>query len=143
MSRNNLYHILFTLVIQVQILRDEGKLEKFVDPRLGTDFNKEEAIRLINVGLLCINSSPVPRPPMSAVVSMLVEAQTSIVDATPEQIFSTDDFEIQVSGKRYPSSGDSQTKSFLVEGGSVHGSTTSSSDLYPLNLDSLYRNRRC
>ncbi|XP_065009140.1 probable LRR receptor-like serine/threonine-protein kinase At1g07650 isoform X1 [Musa acuminata AAA Group] len=127
----------------VQILREEGKLEKFVDPRLGTDFNKEEAIRLINVGLLCINSSPVPRPPMSAVVSMLVEAQTSIVDATPEQIFSTDDFEIQVSGKRYPSSGDSQTKSFLVEGGSVHGSTTSSSDLYPLNLDSLYRNQRC
>lgn len=142
MSRNNLYHILFTLVVQVQILREEGKLEKFVDPRLGTDFNMEEAIRLINVGLLCINSSPVPRPPMSAVVSMLVEAQTSIVDATPEQIFSTDDFEIQVSGKRYPSSGDSQTKSFLVEG-SVHGSTTSSSDLYPLNLDSLDRNRIC
>jgi hypothetical protein len=44
---------------------------ELVDPKLGSEFNKEEAIRMIKVALLCTNPSPALRPTMSAVVSML------------------------------------------------------------------------
>ena len=50
---------------------------ELVDPELGTEFSKEEALRMIKVALLCINPSPALRPTMSAVVSML-EGQTVI-----------------------------------------------------------------
>ena len=43
-----------------------------VDPRL-TEFNSDEVLRAIRIGLLCIQSSPRQRPSMSKVVSMLTE----------------------------------------------------------------------
>ncbi|GKV53169.1 hypothetical protein SLEP1_g59707 [Rubroshorea leprosula] len=56
---------------------ESGNLMELVDPRLGTEFNKEEAIRMTNVALLCTNPSPALRPIMSAVVSML-EGKTHV-----------------------------------------------------------------
>ncbi|XP_031120662.1 probable leucine-rich repeat receptor-like serine/threonine-protein kinase At3g14840 isoform X1 [Ipomoea triloba] len=53
------------------VLQRKGNLMELIDPRLGSDFNKEQAIRMIKVALLCTNPSPVLRPSMSAVVSML------------------------------------------------------------------------
>lgn len=50
---------------------------ELVDPKLGTEFKKEEAIRMIKVALLCANPSPALRPTMSAVVSML-KGQTAV-----------------------------------------------------------------
>ena len=44
---------------------------ELVDPRLETEFNEEEAMRMIKVALLCTNSSPALRPIMSEVVNML------------------------------------------------------------------------
>ena len=44
---------------------------ELVDPELGSEFNKEEALRMIKVALLCLNPSPALRPTMSAVVGML------------------------------------------------------------------------
>ena len=44
---------------------------ELVDPELGSDFSKEEALRMIKVGLLCTNPSPALRPIMTAVVNML------------------------------------------------------------------------
>jgi len=41
-----------------------------VDPRL-TEFNSDEVLRAIRIGLLCIQCSPRQRPSMSRVVSML------------------------------------------------------------------------
>ncbi|KAL5731447.1 hypothetical protein ACHQM5_004172 [Ranunculus cassubicifolius] len=43
---------------------------ELLDPTL-TEFNKEEAIRLLGVSLLCTQASPLMRPPMSRVVAML------------------------------------------------------------------------
>ncbi|VFQ58825.1 unnamed protein product [Cuscuta campestris] len=54
-----------------RVVRRKGNLMDIVDSSLGSNFNKEEAIRMIKVALLCTNSSPVLRPSMSAVVSML------------------------------------------------------------------------
>ncbi|XP_019198408.1 PREDICTED: probable leucine-rich repeat receptor-like serine/threonine-protein kinase At3g14840 isoform X2 [Ipomoea nil] len=52
-------------------LQKKGNLMELIDPKLGSDFDKEEALRMIKVALLCTNPSPVLRPSMSAVVSML------------------------------------------------------------------------
>lgn len=44
---------------------------EIVDPMLEPEYNKEEALRMIRVALLCTNASPSLRPTMSQVVSML------------------------------------------------------------------------
>ncbi|XP_019190166.1 PREDICTED: probable LRR receptor-like serine/threonine-protein kinase At1g07650 [Ipomoea nil] len=52
-------------------LQKKENLMELIDPRLDSDFDKEQALRMIKVALLCTNPSPVLRPSMSAVVSML------------------------------------------------------------------------
>ncbi|KAF5475282.1 hypothetical protein F2P56_007105 [Juglans regia] len=59
------------------VLQQKGNLMELVDPRLGSNFSKEEAARMVKVALLCTNPSPVLRPTMSAVVSML-EGRTAV-----------------------------------------------------------------
>nr|XP_023874813.1 probable LRR receptor-like serine/threonine-protein kinase At1g07650 [Quercus suber] len=53
------------------VLQQRGDLMELVDPELGSDLSKEEALRMIKVALLCTNPSPVLRPVMTAVVNML------------------------------------------------------------------------
>ncbi|WVZ77197.1 hypothetical protein U9M48_025092 [Paspalum notatum var. saurae] len=52
-------------------LKQQGKLLEMVDRRLGSDYSQEQALRLLNVALLCTNTSPTQRPRMSSVVKML------------------------------------------------------------------------
>ncbi|KAJ9690799.1 hypothetical protein PVL29_013118 [Vitis rotundifolia] len=58
-------------------LQQKGSLMEIVDPKLGSEFNRDEAERMIKVAILCTNASPTLRPIMSAVASML-EGQTII-----------------------------------------------------------------
>ncbi|CAL5346231.1 unnamed protein product [Camellia sinensis] len=53
------------------VLQQKGCLMELVDPKLGPDFDKEWAIKMIKIALLCTNPSPALRPAMFAVVSML------------------------------------------------------------------------
>ncbi|XP_039170385.1 probable LRR receptor-like serine/threonine-protein kinase At1g53440 [Eucalyptus grandis] len=53
------------------VLQEQGNVLELVDPRLGSDYFEEEAMRMLNLALLCTNPSPTLRPPMSSVVSML------------------------------------------------------------------------
>ncbi|KAI6689604.1 hypothetical protein NL676_026432 [Syzygium grande] len=53
------------------VLQERGNVLELVDPRLGSDYSEEEAMRMLNLALLCTNPSPTLRPPMSSVVSML------------------------------------------------------------------------
>ncbi|PPS18127.1 hypothetical protein GOBAR_AA02455 [Gossypium barbadense] len=53
------------------VLQQKGNPLDLVDPKLGTKFDKEEAMRIIKVALLCTNPSPALRPTMSEVVNML------------------------------------------------------------------------
>ncbi|XP_056173118.1 probable LRR receptor-like serine/threonine-protein kinase At1g53440 [Syzygium oleosum] len=53
------------------VLQEQGNVLELMDPRLGSDYSEEEAIRMLNLALLCTNPSPTLRPPMSSVVSML------------------------------------------------------------------------
>ncbi|CAL4970434.1 unnamed protein product [Urochloa decumbens] len=52
-------------------LKQQGKLLEMVDQRLGSDYSQEQALRLLNVALLCTNTLPTQRPKMSSVVKML------------------------------------------------------------------------
>lgn len=67
--------------MQALVLQQKGNLMELVDPKLGSGFNKEEALRMIKVALLCANSSPALRPTMSQVVSML-EGRTDVHEVT-------------------------------------------------------------
>ncbi|KAF5188116.1 Inactive protein kinase [Thalictrum thalictroides] len=53
------------------VLQEQGNLLELVDPNLGTNFSKKEALNILNMALLCTNTSPTLRPAMSAVVRML------------------------------------------------------------------------
>ncbi|MQM11206.1 hypothetical protein Taro_044110, partial [Colocasia esculenta] len=53
------------------LLLGKGRLIELVDPNMSLDYPEDEALRLLNVALLCTNSSPTQRPTMSIVVNML------------------------------------------------------------------------
>ncbi|BBH01630.1 Leucine-rich repeat transmembrane protein kinase [Prunus dulcis] len=53
------------------VLQEQGNMLELVDPSLGSNYSKEEAMTMLNLALLCCNPSPTLRPPMSSVVSML------------------------------------------------------------------------
>ncbi|KAH7545053.1 hypothetical protein FEM48_Zijuj01G0052500 [Ziziphus jujuba var. spinosa] len=75
---------------QALVLQQKGDLMKFVDPKLESDFNKEEIVRVIIVALLCTNSSLALRPIMSAVLSML-EGYTVV----PELIMDPSNYDVE------------------------------------------------
>ncbi|KAH7844639.1 hypothetical protein Vadar_030144 [Vaccinium darrowii] len=53
------------------VLQEQGNLLDLVDPSLGSNYSKEEALNMLNISLLCTNPSPTLRPSMSSAVSML------------------------------------------------------------------------
>ncbi|KAI3774930.1 hypothetical protein L1987_49494 [Smallanthus sonchifolius] len=64
------------------VLQEQENLLELVDPGLGSNYSKEEAMRMLNIALLCTNPSPTLRPAMSAVVSMLegkIPVQTQVM----------------------------------------------------------------
>ncbi|CAA6665671.1 unnamed protein product [Spirodela intermedia] len=86
------------------ILQEKGALLELVDPALGTNFSIEEAQQMLNLGLLCTNSTPALRPAMSAVVAMLKDhtpIQVPIMKISPtesaEVIFRSSDHSKAVS----------------------------------------------
>ncbi|KAL4309349.1 hypothetical protein GQ457_01G003570 [Hibiscus cannabinus] len=53
------------------VQQEQGNLLELVDPSLGSKYSKQEALRMLNLALLCTNPSPTLRPSMSSVVSMI------------------------------------------------------------------------
>ena len=66
-----------------------------VDPKLGSNFSKEEAVRMVKVALLCTNPSPTLRPTMSAVESIL-GGQTSVHELIMDPSIYADDTRFKV-----------------------------------------------
>lgn len=67
------------------MLEEQGNLLELVDPDLGSKYSSEEAMRMLNIALLCTNPSPTLRPAMSSVVSMLegkIAVQAPIIKRT-------------------------------------------------------------
>ncbi|KAF5472316.1 hypothetical protein F2P56_009043 [Juglans regia] len=82
------------------VLQQKGNLLELVDPKLGFEFNKEEAIRMIKVALLCTNPSPALRPTMSAVVSML-EGQTAVNEVIMDPSVYGDEFKFKALREKF------------------------------------------
>ncbi|WVZ01014.1 hypothetical protein V8G54_027083 [Vigna mungo] len=136
-GRNNTIHRpkeqSFSILEWANLLKEKGDLMDLVDRRLGTNFNKEEVLVLIRVALLCTNVTTQLRPSMSAVVSML-EGRTVV-----EEVFSeaNDEEEKKMEKMRlyYQELSISKDEPWT-------SSSTSAADLYPVNIDSSYLQKR-
>lgn len=121
----------FSLLDWVHVLKDKGSLMEFVDKRLGEEFNKREALVMINVALLCTKVSPSLRPTMSSVVSML-EGRTPIQEMMSDTKEVLDDKKYEMMRQYYQHRGEnniveSQSQSVPTEKSSALISDTSSS----------------
>ena len=112
-----------------------------MDPRIGSDCNKEEVMVMIDVALLCTNHTAAARPSMSSVVSML-EGRSAIPKLTTYSSISISESNEEALKNLYKKmeendAENSQTKSMLGDG-PWPTSSTSAVDLYPGNLTSTY-----
>ncbi|RWR96261.1 putative leucine-rich repeat receptor-like serine/threonine-protein kinase [Cinnamomum micranthum f. kanehirae] len=133
------------LVDWAYVLQAKGNLLELVDLKLGPEFNKDEAIRMINVALLCTNSSPTLRPTMSALVSML-EGHAVIQEVVSDPSLSTGIWNFKATIDHYErvqtqSPSPSQTLISSVDRPWTD-SSTSAQDLYPVTLSSQYLSNR-
>ncbi|KAJ6333342.1 hypothetical protein OIU77_009249 [Salix suchowensis] len=108
-----------------------------VDPKLQSEFNKEEAERMIKLALLCTNASPSLRPAMSEAASML-EGQTSIPEIISDPSIYGDDLHSTRPTGHYQQARDHSLNStgglFPPSDKSWNGkSSASAHDLYPVN----------
>ncbi|CAF2078837.1 unnamed protein product [Brassica oleracea var. botrytis] len=143
----------FYLLDWVHLLREQNKLIDVVDSRLGTDYNREEAMTMINIGILCTSQVPSDRPSMSTVVSMLEGSSTVDVEKLLEASFSRgnvkDEESVRAMKKHYAIISGEEMTSMTDQSINTYGpftssstSTANASDLYPLKPDSAYWNSR-
>ncbi|WZZ42535.1 hypothetical protein YC2023_038794 [Brassica napus] len=143
----------FYLLDWVHVLREQNRLMEVVDPRLGTDYNREEAMKMIQIGILCTSLVPSDRPSMSTVVSMLEGHSTVDVEELLETSFSRgnekDEESVRAMKRHFAMIGGQETTNVTEPTRTNDGPFTSSSsstadagDLYPVKLDSAYWNSR-
>ncbi|KAG6737307.1 hypothetical protein POTOM_058821 [Populus tomentosa] len=123
----------------VLYLQKNGNIMEIVDPRLGSEFNKKEVVRMINVALLCTNQSPALRPTMSTVVSML-EGKTDVEELVmvPSTLVDPSGYATALHNEFAQSSVNgslSETQSLVKssEGPWTASSSSSAQDLYPIS----------
>ncbi|KNA24886.1 hypothetical protein SOVF_011580 [Spinacia oleracea] len=108
------------------VLQEQGNLLELVDPTLESSYPKDEALRLLNIALLCTNPSPSLRPAMSSVTSM-IEGQTPIQAPIVKRSGANDDLRFKAFERL---SQDSQTH--------VSGSSMSSQVQRSISIDGLW-----
>lgn len=118
------------------MLKVEGKLIELVDERLGSNFNEEEVMVMIKVALLCTNATSNLRPTMSSVVSML-EGKSLVSEFTSNTSEVMDEMKLEAMRQYYNQTTQKeltvpQSQSLSIE----WPSSSSSVDLYPINLNS-------
>ncbi|GJZ60592.1 probable LRR receptor-like serine/threonine-protein kinase isoform X1, partial [Tanacetum coccineum] len=84
----------FCLVDCAANMDKKGSLINLVDPRLGSNFNKKEAVKMMKIALLCTDQSPALRPTMSEVVNML-EGGTKIKETDVNLVTYEEDFKFR------------------------------------------------
>jgi hypothetical protein len=120
---------------------------ELVDTRLGSDFNKQEALVMINVALLCTNVTSNLRPSMSSVVSML-EGKAVVPEFVPDSSEVMDEKKMEVMRQYYYQIDENNiskplTKSrSLLSDGPWTATSSSGVDLYPIHSDSSYWGER-
>ncbi|KAL4312993.1 hypothetical protein GQ457_01G003560 [Hibiscus cannabinus] len=136
----------FYLLDWVHVLEEEGNLLDLVDPRIRSDYKKEEVMTMINVGLLCADVNAAARPAMSSVVSML-EGKASVEEFRTDSSRSADKSNSKAMMKKLyrqleeNSAPESQTHSMSTVGPWTN-SSSSAADLYPITITSEYWQNR-
>nr|XP_004488995.1 probable leucine-rich repeat receptor-like serine/threonine-protein kinase At3g14840 isoform X1 [Cicer arietinum]XP_027191464.1 probable leucine-rich repeat receptor-like serine/threonine-protein kinase At3g14840 isoform X2 [Cicer arietinum] len=145
-SRSNEEEALY-LLDWAQLLKERGDLMELVDRRLGSDFNKKEAMVVINVALLCTNDTSNLRPSMSSVVNML-EGRIVVPEFVSDssEVMDENKFEVmrqyysQMEGNKVSKS-QTQSRSSSTDG-PWPASSSSALNLYPIHSDSSYWEKR-
>ncbi|KAL2473712.1 putative leucine-rich repeat receptor-like serine/threonine-protein kinase [Forsythia ovata] len=110
------------------VLQNKGMLMELVDPRLGSNFNEDEAERMIKVALLCTNPSPALRPTMSTVCGML-EGCINVQEFKIDPSIYEDELKLQSLREKFehlqPNSSETQTLIHLSDAREIGSSSTS------------------
>ncbi|KAL7607076.1 hypothetical protein Lser_V15G15875 [Lactuca serriola] len=117
----------YCLLDWVVVLQQKGRLIELVDPRLGSDFNKKEAVRMIKIALLCTNKAPALRPTMSEVVNML-DGRTKIKEPNMNVIMSEEELMLKEIGPKFHEMKPHESDQTEI---SIEPTAFSSHDLYP------------
>ena len=64
--------------MQVWIHWRDGRPLELLDPTLGDSFSRDEVMRCIHIGLLCVQEDPADRPTMVAIVLTLTSGSVSL-----------------------------------------------------------------
>jgi hypothetical protein len=76
---------------QAYSLHEQDKLLDLIDPRLNNNVLDDEAQRVINVALLCVQTLATRRPSMSRVLTMLLnEVDVEVVSKKANRIHEVD-----------------------------------------------------
>ncbi|GKV44301.1 hypothetical protein SLEP1_g51493 [Rubroshorea leprosula] len=110
------------LLEQAWTLYESNQCLGLVDPTL-VEFDENEALRMIRVGLLCTQASPMMRPPMSRVIAMLAgDIEVSPVASKPSYLTDWDfeDITASIEAENTPSTrsehSDKKNKNDLNQG---------------------------
>ena len=116
---------------------------ELVDQRLGSDFNEEEVMVMIKVALLCTNVTPKLRPSMSSVLSML-EGKTVVPEFVSDPNEVKDEMKLEEMRQYYYQKEENKRNEAKSVSNDIdeQWSPTSTSDLYPVHLDSSYWEKR-
>ncbi|XP_017232027.1 probable LRR receptor-like serine/threonine-protein kinase RFK1 [Daucus carota subsp. sativus] len=125
-------------------MHQDKTLLELVDPRLGSDYNKEEAMRMIEVALLCTTRTHALRPVMSSVLGML-RGDIGIQELKVEDpnMYGEDYYNFQGLRDKYndklkrrKSSSESQYEIPIASSSDINNASSSTSmhDLYPVDL---------
>ncbi|KAL0443632.1 UNVERIFIED_CONTAM: putative leucine-rich repeat receptor-like serine/threonine-protein kinase [Sesamum latifolium] len=126
----------FYLLDWANSLKEKGNLMELVDPRLESNFNREEVMTAINVALLCTNTVAAERPSMSAVVSML-EGRAGVQEFVSDSNVSNENMK----HKETTTTEDGQGQSISMDVPWT-ASSASTADLYPITIDTDYWEKR-
>lgn len=148
-GKSNTSHILkdgcVYLLDWALLLKENGNLLELVDPILESNFKKEEVMAMINVALLCTSFSPVARPTMSSVVSIL-EGRAHVQEISSGLSISSDEIKLKELRQQYDLYHAKNTSEGQIPSLSTDGpwtaSSTSGADLYPITMNSQYWENR-
>ncbi|CAN6985677.1 unnamed protein product [Brassica oleracea var. botrytis] len=120
-------------------LHQKGNILEVVDPILEGHFDKKEAVRMINVALVCTNSSPALRPTMSEAVKML-EGVIELTQVSSDPGIYGDDWSLLKLRDIDDTHGSSSTSGVTDQTRTTTKSSVSGCDLYPLYPESMTLN---
>ncbi|XP_071696558.1 probable LRR receptor-like serine/threonine-protein kinase At1g29720 isoform X2 [Rutidosis leptorrhynchoides] len=128
----------FVLHDKAVALKNSGNLLELVDPRLGSAYDLQEMMTVINVALVCTASSSADRPTMSSVVGML-ESRICPEEFVAEQSLTMTEYHREKMMKLLGSANDNQVRETSF---TYTDSSTSAVDLYPNDRFSEYMLKR-